>query len=92
MSRPNLESPGPTGAFAFLATRAPGSGPTLPGDATLPTQSIVDTEDRSRLAHSHINEVCKRALASLYARSKLIEAADAEHYLFLGMAANRRSI
>lgn len=29
-----------------------------------------------------LNEVCKRALASLYAKAKLIGAADPEHYLF----------
>ena len=29
-----------------------------------------------------LNEVCKRALASLYAKSKLIGAAEPEHYIF----------
>jgi integrase len=29
-----------------------------------------------------LNEVCKRALASLYAKAKLIGAADPDHYLF----------
>lgn len=29
-----------------------------------------------------LNEVCKRALASLYAKARLIQAGEAEHYLF----------
>ena len=29
-----------------------------------------------------LNEVCKRALASLYTKAKLIQAGDPEHYLF----------